>query len=425
MGRKSDYTKKPQDQEYSKYDESTYRLQKEKELADIAKDKLRQEPITVKELSAYLSNNSINNKSFSEKIIKLRIEEICKLSDGLIDKSVFRENPNNEKSKFLFPPEIQGVLLTILDTSFFDGRKNGRSLVSREAFYDELLENIENYPRDCDKTVIKRNPAILTISQEKNFIYSITASFQNIISEALNSNEMIRFHLLNKIDDTFKDLEKSIISDINKFITNEYVFLNSFDEHERAEYYNKIFSPDYIMDYLISYLSYIIDTEVKKTIEPDRNAFDYLSVCNVVDNISELQYFFESKELTKKIKEIKDSKCNNRAKNNVERLDRLIKKAEDVFDKNNEDELIMFNAIKGLASMWWIRPEMTDNDFEKIKSLFQKCMGCSLNDFFIRFFNYDDEEDYPEPNERMRRRMDGYIKESIEHLSDMDDVLKK
>lgn len=121
------------------------KFEKEKVIAAKIKDKLWTETIKVSELAAYLSCYSRNGVHFDTAKVKDRIEEICNMSNGLLNVDDFRKEPGNSKSMYLFPPKIHGLILTLLDTGYFDNRKNERLLSTRENLHRELTVNVDLY----------------------------------------------------------------------------------------------------------------------------------------------------------------------------------------------------------------------------------------------------------------------------------------
>ena len=73
----------------------------------------------------------------------------------LLIADMFRKNKENPKSMFLFQPETHGLLLTILDTGYFDNRKNDRMLL------------LPSFVRNQTETFVHRLPELLPTEFDK------------------------------------------------------------------------------------------------------------------------------------------------------------------------------------------------------------------------------------------------------------------
>lgn len=108
--------------------------------------------LTPKQMAAYLSKYSRKHIHFDEKKVKGRIEEICALSDGLMCVDDFKAKTG--RKPYQFKPEWHGLLFALMDTEYFDNRKNNRLLSTRESLYRDLVVNIEFYLHGKDQEVV-------------------------------------------------------------------------------------------------------------------------------------------------------------------------------------------------------------------------------------------------------------------------------
>ena len=115
MGRDRDYKKEKKEEDY---------------VAEVEK-LVYKEVLTPKQMAAYLSKHSLRSIHFTEKKIKGRIEEICALSDGLMCVGDFKATTG--RKPYQFKPEWHGLLFALMDTEYFDNRKNNRLLRTRES----------------------------------------------------------------------------------------------------------------------------------------------------------------------------------------------------------------------------------------------------------------------------------------------------
>lgn len=393
MGRKSDYSK-----QFEKGKEDSFL--REKELADRVKKKLNKETITCTELAAFLSYYSREKISFSSKKIKQRIDRICELSNGLITKDMFREDPNSSKSKYIFKPEIHGILLTILDTSFFDDRRNDKLIGTREKFYKEITDNIEIYLQSSDKEIIEKKKGIIYIKEEKKVVESISNYLHFIISESYNASELIRLEILKKVNNAFCEIDTMVSKERRRFFVSRCMGKHILENHNLYDDFNrKFFSDQQIMDYLISYLCCVINPAI------DKNRIDDYSIENLwkkFDEIKDLVYGYNFEDNEQIFEDIINSEFEKQIIENKEKYDCLICKAKKLFDVNDEAEAQMLRVVTLLAKLWWIKPEINEKNRESINRYCEKAMSQSADDIFFEF-NKVDIEDTPQMKEKRRK----------------------
>ena len=155
--------------------------QSEEEIAKEVESLMYKEPLSAKQMAAYLSKHSRGKIHFDERKVRNRINDICELSDGRIEPKDFVKNPKVKKSKYLFKPEWQGLLMALMDTSYFDDRKNDRLLSTREKLYRDLTVNIDLYLDDRDKEIVKSYPGYKLACCEGKASEAISYDMQSLM----------------------------------------------------------------------------------------------------------------------------------------------------------------------------------------------------------------------------------------------------
>ena len=146
-------------------------------LSDIEK-KLNREPISLKEITMYLNAKNPTNY-VTEKTIKNHILYICNKSDGFLTEDDFKNG-----RYFVFQPQYHGILLTLLDTSIFDDRKNDRRFATRRLINSQIATNIDKYLNEDDKNYIKDNPMYLTAKIEDKIFERISIELSALLRSA-------------------------------------------------------------------------------------------------------------------------------------------------------------------------------------------------------------------------------------------------
>lgn len=133
---------------------------------ETVKAKFESENMTIEELTVFLQNSQRENRQYlTEKTVKNYIKVLCESSGGLLRPEDFKENPKS-KSPYCIKPAWQGILVTLMDSDFFEGRKNDRRLKTRADLNQQLAENVNKYLTGDDKRIITENPAFINAELE-------------------------------------------------------------------------------------------------------------------------------------------------------------------------------------------------------------------------------------------------------------------
>ena len=153
---------------------------------------------------------------FDEKKVKNRIADICSLSNKLITPDDFKAKTG--RHPYQLKPEWHGLLFALMDTDYFDNRKNKRLLNTRDSLHRDLIVNIENYLNlnPADKKIIENYPGYLIAKVESLSSEAIAFQMQTIVRDIMTSDDTIRFKLLRRTYDTLNQLILDNQRDISK-----------------------------------------------------------------------------------------------------------------------------------------------------------------------------------------------------------------
>lgn len=156
-----------------------------------------------------------------EKTIKKRIQAICENSGGLLSVKDLKSGP---RGAYRFDPSYNELLLILVATECFDGRKNDTLASTRGIIYPQLLKNIEKLSNTDQKT-IKEHPSYISTKLEcwlmEHITYELcatssTLSFANTTVRTTLMYEflwdLMEFRRQAEIEDAFSKAEKHIDS---------------------------------------------------------------------------------------------------------------------------------------------------------------------------------------------------------------------
>lgn len=227
---------------------------REKDVAEKTKAKLWKETIKASELAAFLSCYSRNQVHFDSKKVKGRIEEICSMSEGLLEKEDFRKEPG-KNSMYLFVPETHGIILTLLDTEYFDDRKNDRLLSTRENLYRDLTVNVDLYMKPIDRDIVISNPAFANAKCESILSDAINHKIQELLRCVMHTDEVIRVKLLKRTYDKLCQIVSENDKEDTNLWSSKLVYSHTFDDVEDGKYLKALFGADNLFVFLINLLA--------------------------------------------------------------------------------------------------------------------------------------------------------------------------
>lgn len=158
--------------------------------------KLYKEPISAEELAVYLSRQkNIADGNLSEKSIRRYIEQLCKMSRGLLKVSDFKDGTKSN-SKYVFKPQYHGLLLAFLDTEYFGGKKKDDRLSDRTILHEQLAENVSKYLDKNMQKKIKEDPSYLNALLEGRLSKRITKELAGLLNTMYNSEPVMRYQFM-------------------------------------------------------------------------------------------------------------------------------------------------------------------------------------------------------------------------------------
>lgn len=210
--------------------------------------------LTPKQMAAYLSSYSRHGVHFDEKKVKNRIADICSLSNKLITPDDFKAKTG--RHPYQLKPEWHGLLFALMDTDYFDNRKNNRLLNTRDSLHRDLIVNIENYLNLADKKIIENYPGYLIAKVESLSSEVIAFQMQTIVRDIMTSDDTIRFKLLRRTYDTLNQLILDNQRDISKHWAHKTINSINLDQAEHNEFMATLLSANNLPRFMATLLAF-------------------------------------------------------------------------------------------------------------------------------------------------------------------------
>ncbi|WP_160678047.1 hypothetical protein [Clostridium sp. C8-1-8] len=385
MGRKPDYMK-------GKIESKSKKI-----CPEDVKAKMGKEPLTIKEVAAYLNKYSICHKEYTEKTIKNYIEAICEDSSGLLKVSDFKENLKRVKSKYLIKPEVQCLLMVILDSEYFDGRRNERLLKNRDELFRSLIKNVEFYLNKDDQELIKANPAYINALLESNLSERLNKELTNLLRNLYHADPIVRFTMMKYVIEEFVRLEKWISKENCAIWSSKLVYGHEVNIGEDGEYQKAIFQSDTLEEYIINLLSH----RVHKLQDTDSEEDEILSfpALYLAQKMYNIQVKNES-DVKYQLDEI------DNAISNLERYKTVMEKAKKILDLNSPYESLIYETLKKLCKVYFMTPYVAPKDYERTVKFTESAIANDMWDILNKLCQLGREGDTEEKNNVTNRIRD-------------------
>lgn len=368
--------REPRLQDGSKEAETDF--EEEKRIAAETKTKIGEETIDAAQMAAFLSCYSRNRVHFSKDKVIDRIGDICKMSKGLIDREQFRLTPGNKKSKYIFKPEVQGILLMLLDTSYFDERKNDRLLSTRENLYRELVVNAKCYLNEMDRKVITTSPQFMNAECESILSEKISFKMQTLIRTIMHSEENVRLKLLMDTYDMLVDTYEKTSRMATHALATKWVYAHKFDDDKNGELYKGLMSADNLICFIIAVLAFRVNYSGVNTL-PNGEELTYQNLyASVVKEdsyvLSDVNVKVYKEELAKKI-------------NLNEKRNQIYTKVQQVLDDADPEEKSVLNDLQFVLKCHEFWDGLSEDEAKASKKFYEQSMQQDMFDILNKVLN--------------------------------------
>ena len=223
---------------------------------ETVKAKFGTEDMTIEELTVFLRNSPRGARpDLTEKSVKNYIKSLCESSNGLLKPEDFKKNPEYSKSPYCIKPEWQGLLVALMDSDYFEGRKNDRRLKTRADLNRQLAENVENYLGGEDKRIVMENPAFINAELESRLSKHINQELVILMRTMYHVSPVIRYKLMLEFLKNLANLRIWMSRQDSKEEATRLVYAHELDEIHNAIYQKGPFLSKSLDELLISLLA--------------------------------------------------------------------------------------------------------------------------------------------------------------------------
>ena len=303
-------------------------------------------------------------------------------------KEDFRKNPSNNMSQYVFAPRIHGLILALLDTGYFDNRKNDRKLDTRESLFRDLTVNIKLYLNNEDRKLVESNPAFANAACEGIISEAIRNKLIELIQVNMHSDETVRLKLLKRTYDTISDLIRVNEDEANNIMICKMVYKHVYDSKDGGEYLAALFGEDNLIGFLINLLALKMKLDVIE--KDDIPKLDtYMSLYAWTKELGKAQNDPLWQELmvmnSEQINELKE-KLKVKATMNID-YKKLMDRANDFFDHNNPEELQLLSDLELITRDRILLKQLKKENMKIIKRFYEASFAKDMYDMINDLFN--------------------------------------
>lgn len=344
--------------------------------AEEVKEKIGKQSLTTEEIAIYLTEYS-KGKPIGKKTIENYIQKICKDSNGLLAKSDFMIG-----NIYVIRPELQGLLLTILNTNYFDGRKNQRLLRYREELYRDLIKNIDNYLNTDEKELIKESSMYVNALLESELTKKLNNELIVLMRELYHADSLVRFRMMKYVIEDISRLRKWVARTDTKIMSGKLVYsaqAEADSKSEEGKYLKEIIRSDSLEEYIIKILANKANGLNNKNDNGDDEIISYPGTY-----FAQILYDIDvgnNNEVNEILSQI-DNNINNNA-----RFCEIRDKAQHILNLNDSYESLIFKYLMALSKIHLIAPEVSKKDYINMTKFIESSMAKDKWDILNEFCN--------------------------------------
>lgn len=338
--------------------------------------KIGKESLSAAELAIYLSGCRSLSSEFTEKTVKNYIKAICDESDGLLSINDFKHDPSKNGSKYEFKPEYHSLLLTLMDTDYFDGRRNDRKLSTRTELYGQLVNNINRYMSDIDQKVIKKNPVYTNAVLEQHLSKYISNELTALLRTLYHSDPVKRYQLMIEFLNSLLSLRKWMDKVDSEMMSTRMVYAHELNGLKDAIYQQGLFKSVNLDEFIIKFMALRIHSEKYEYIS-DEEELSPEAMC-----LAEKLFNITIKDDTD-IKKIMDQI--KAAISNDKRYNEIMEKAKQILNLEDPLEAQIYSDLKERCKIQYLRPTVSSEEYDRTVRFTEACIADDKWDIIRKF----------------------------------------
>lgn len=144
----------------------------------------------------------------------------------------------------------------MINSEYFDGRKNDRRLKTRSDLNNQLAKNVREYLTDSDKQLVLNNPSYVNAELEAQLSRQINQQLITLLRTMYHVSPVIRYKLMMEFLKQLVSLNDWMSRQDSKETAARMVYAHELDEIHDALYQKGLFSSKSLDELLINLLAF-------------------------------------------------------------------------------------------------------------------------------------------------------------------------
>ncbi len=349
---------------------------------ETVKEKFRAEDMTIEELTIFLRNSPRGARpDLTEKSVKNYIKTLCESSEGLLKPEDFKKNPDYSKSPYCIKPEWQGLLVALMDSGYFEGRKNDRKLKTRADLNRQLAENVEKYLGSEDKRIVMENPAFINAELESRLSKHINQELVILMRTMYHVSPVIRYKLMLDFFKALVNMRVWMSRQDSKEEATRLVYAHELDEIHNAIYQKGLFSSKSLDELLISLLATRMHDEEYVYVDGDE---EMTPIGVYFATLVFEGEFPDTSAVKRQLDELE------RTLNDDSRVQTIRKKAEEILDLKDPFEQFLYDDLIRMAKLRLCTPYVSPEEYERMVRFTESAIAQDKWDILNRLMKLGD-----------------------------------
>lgn len=288
-----------------------------------------------------------------EKTVKKRVQGICHKSNGLLPPEAFK---SGSKGAYRFEPAYNELLLTLVATECFDGRKNDMRVATRSAIYEQLLKNIERLPNETQE-IIKSHPSYLNTRLECRLMDHIACEMAANIGVLSCANTLLQNKLMYEFLKTLVNFrrwaeQEDALSSIDRLTASRLLYTPCDAEHAAKR---KAFETEKLDEFIICLIALKRAGEEFRFVSPDEVLpVTTLPLANRMFRLS------LPLELEEKLQEFENRIFNE------PRYQKIVEGVEKVLNLDDTKEAAIYKKFIQILQIEYLRVDISPEDYDRM-----------------------------------------------------------
>ena len=271
--------------------------------------------------------------------------------------------------------------VALMDSGYFEGRKNDRKLKTRADLNRQLAENVEKYLGSEDKRIVMENPAFINAELESRLSKHINQELVILMRTMYHVSPVIRYKLMLDFFKALVNMRVWMSRQDSKEEATRLVYAHELDEIHNAIYQKGLFSSKSLDELLISLLATRMHDEEYVYVDGDE---EMTPIGVYFATLVFEGEFPDTSAVKRQLDELE------RTLNDDSRVQTIRKKAEEILDLKDPFEQFLYDDLIRMAKLRLCTPYVSPEEYERMVRFTESAIAQDKWDILNRLMKLGD-----------------------------------